>query len=153
MEHSTRLHSKFACKGNIKTACQDQKKIQHKLLYKTANTDHSSSFRVTVAVDRVYIMAALPDKDKRIAYAIIRHLQSQIDSRAVTGEAAEGVSGKKSRGFCCSVLLENYVGTIILSCGMVKNFVIDRSLSLSHTHSLTHSLTQLPSSVSVKPMA
>ena len=40
-------------------------------------------------------MAALPDKDKRIAYAIIRHLQSQVDSRAVTGEAAEGVSGKR----------------------------------------------------------
>ena len=40
-------------------------------------------------------MAALPDKDKRIAYAIIRHLQSQVDSRAVTGEAAEGVNGKR----------------------------------------------------------
>ena len=61
-----------------------------------------------VTVDRVYIMAALPDKDKRIAYAIIRHLQSQVDSRAVTGEAAEGVSGKKSRGFCSTVLLENF---------------------------------------------
>ena len=40
-------------------------------------------------------MAAVSEKDKRIAYAIIRHLQSQVDSKAVTGEAAEGINGKK----------------------------------------------------------
>ena len=44
-------------------------------------------------------MTELSFKDKRIAYAIVRHLQSQVDSRAVTGEAAEGVSGKKNRDF------------------------------------------------------
>ena len=44
-------------------------------------------------------MAELSFKDKRIAYAIVRHLQSQVDSRAVTGDAAEGVSGKKNRDF------------------------------------------------------
>lgn len=65
-----------------------------------------------VAVDKVYIMAALSEKDKRIAYAIIRHLQSQVDSRAVTGEAAEGVSGKniylysqKKKNYICGLNL------------------------------------------------
>ena len=37
---------------------------------------------------------AVSDKDKRVAYGILRHLQSQIDSKVLTDEATEGVMGK-----------------------------------------------------------
>ena len=42
---------------------------------------------------------AASDQDKRIAYGIIRHLQSQIDSKVLSEDAAEGVVGEKVRVF------------------------------------------------------
>ena len=39
---------------------------------------------------------AVSDKDKRIAYGIIRHLQSQIDSKVLREDAAEGVIGRNT---------------------------------------------------------
>ena len=38
---------------------------------------------------------AVSDQDKRIAYSIMRHLQSQIDSKVLPEDAAEGVAGEK----------------------------------------------------------
>ena len=35
---------------------------------------------------------ALSDKDKQIAYAIVAHLQSQMDSKRLSEEQSEGVS-------------------------------------------------------------
>ena len=42
---------------------------------------------------------AISDKDKRIAYGIIRHLQSQVDSKVLNEEANEGVMGKCMKAY------------------------------------------------------
>ena len=49
---------------------------------------------------------AVSDKDKRIAYSIIRHLQLQVDSKVLPEDAAEGVTGENVRIFDSADILK-----------------------------------------------
>ena len=56
---------------------------------------------------------AVSDKDRRIAYGIIRHLQSQVDSKSLPEDAAEGVMGKTNYMY---VLLKMKILQILVVC-------------------------------------